>query len=68
MVICLELFFDKEIVVSSFYGVGEENHYENLRFTQNKGGICIPNSTTELWTVDDVDLLDFFTEKYTLVR
>ena len=22
-----------------------------------KGGICIPNSTTEVWTVIDVDLL-----------
>ena len=25
---------------------------------RNKGGICIPNSTTEVWTVDDVDLLN----------
>ena len=26
---------------------------------RNKGGNCIPNSTTEVWTVDDVDLLNF---------
>ena len=26
---------------------------------RNKDGICIPNSTTDLWTVDDVGLLDF---------
>ena len=25
----------------------------------NKCGICIPNSTTEVWTVDDVDLFNF---------
>ena len=24
---------------------------------KNKGGVCIPNSTTEVWTVIDVDLL-----------
>ena len=28
--------------------------------TRNKGGIFIPNSTTEVWMIDDVDLLDFF--------
>ena len=26
---------------------------------RNKGSICIPNSTTEVWTVDDVDFLYF---------
>ena len=29
-----------------------------ILFYENKGGICIPNSTTEVWTVDDVDLLN----------
>ena len=23
----------------------------------NKGGVCIPNSTTEVWTVVDINLL-----------
>ena len=30
-----------------------------ITYSKYKGGICIPNSTTEVWTVDDVDLLKY---------
>ena len=33
------------------------SYLDTLSQCRNKGGICIPNSMTEVWTVVDVDLL-----------
>ena len=35
---------------------GPSHDYENIN--RDRGGICIPNSTTEVWTVIDVVLLN----------